>query len=258
MRRCAFCPAEQGKFSREHIWDDWLNRAVPGHRYRSRHKLSLESELIEFDSNKINLKIPGVCSECNSGWMSRLGQLFKDVFLYALRDGVSISLLPSGLKILSAYTFLKAAVVDYTYSGGQPFFSEFVRECFRTSLDLPHGAQIWVGAFQGDSAFSLRCNISRYEPTGPGPLSGAEWLDFTYVVGHLVLQLLVPRWKHVHHRVRRLPVLRPKPYWDDATILIFPVDGFPVSWPPSGYLADDSLGAFTYRFQTDANLSVLL
>jgi hypothetical protein len=247
VKRCAFCPTEATKLSGEHLWDDWLNRAVSTKGYKARYG-TLTQDAIEWDAGKLNHKLPVVCSACNSTWMAQLGDRVKAGFSGLILEGAALSILPSGLSVLSGYTFLKAGVADYTYCDGEPFFTRAARERFRTSLSIPGNTQIWIGSFQGEAAFSTRCNIRHYENTQPGtPFFGVEWFAFTYVIGRLLVQLLAPRWKNILHRGLSLPVLSPNSRWDEAAVKIWPISCSYVSWPLS-YLGDQEFNVFAHRF----------
>jgi hypothetical protein len=248
MRKCAFCPTEASKLSGEHLWDDWLNRVVSTKRYKARYG-TLKKETIEWDTNALNHKLPVVCSTCNSTWMSRLGEELKLGFASSILDGSRLSILPSGLSLLSAYALLKASVMDYTYCDGEPFFTRAAREGLRMSRTIPTSAQIWIAEFRGEAAFSTRANIRHYENTGPEPVFvGIEWFAFSYVVGFLTLQLLIPRWKDVRRRGPALPTMNPNRRWEEAAIRIWPIGGLPVSWPPPLCIGDRQFNIFANRF----------
>jgi len=121
MKRCAFCPTEPNKLTGEHIWDDWLNR--------------------EWTATELQQTVKAVCAECNSTWMSRLSDSFRNGFRHPLLNGSRFCILPSGLALLSAYVFLKAAAVDYVYPDVEPFFTRAERENFRLSLAIPSYVQ---------------------------------------------------------------------------------------------------------------------
>jgi hypothetical protein len=249
MERCAFCPTESKKLTGEHVWDDWLNRELPTKRYRARHRPSLDALSYEWTATELSQKVKAVCAQCNSTWMSRLSDRFRAGFRDQILHGSSLCILPSGVAVLSAYVFLKAVAVDYVYPDGEPFFTRAARETFKLSLAIPPYSQIWLSAFQGEALYGGRCIMRQIESTEQGPLYGVQWLAFTYMVGHLVLQLLAPRWKQIRHRGRVLPILSPDPFWDQATIRILPSGDVPITWPPPGYLGEEMVFPFAERFK---------
>jgi hypothetical protein len=253
-RRCAFCPADAVETGGEHLWDAWLNKALPETRYRARKRYSLDSPLIEYDTDSLNEKLPVVCTECNSGWMSALSLKVKDRFSRAMLNGEPFSLGARDAAILAAFTFMKAVVSNYVESKYEPFFTRAARERFRISLILPTMLKAWFAAFQGEARIITRSNFSIVSTSDPGPLYGIEFGGFTYVVGKLALQLLAPRWKHLNDRGRPLLSLTPNAYWDQATVLFWPHNGSFFSWPPPKYLGDDTIQAFIERFKNPVNL----
>src|ERR1700719_4217447 len=91
-RLCAFCVADAVETGGEHMWDAWLNKALPKTRYRARKQYTLDSPLIEYETDKLDEKLPVVCTACNTGWMSVLTMKVKDGFGRAILDGEPFSL----------------------------------------------------------------------------------------------------------------------------------------------------------------------
>ena len=230
------------------MWDAWLNKALPETRYRARKRYSLNSQLIEYETDSLNEKLPVVCTGCNNGWMGALSLKVKDRFSRAMLDDEPFSLGARDAAILAAFTFMKAVVTNYVESKYEPFFTRAARERFRISLTLPPMLKAWFGAFQGEARISTRSNFSVVSTSEPGPLYGIEFGSFTYVVGNLALQLLAPRWKQLGHRGRPLLSLTPNAYWEQATVLFWPHDGKFLLWPPSKYFGDDTIQMFIERF----------
>jgi hypothetical protein len=207
-----------------------------------------------WDSKLIKTKLPVVCRNCNNTWMSSLAEQIKKYFLYAIRDHAPQSILPEGQRLLYAYTFLKAVVVDYDNPYDEVFFTRASRERFRRSLAIPDGTQVWLGAFRGESRYSGRCTIS-YLEVPSGPLIGIQWFAFTYVVGGILLQLLAPRWKHILQRGHPLPINSPNRSWNKAAIRIWPPSEARVTWPPL-YIGEDSIHRFSYRFSEHTQMEL--
>jgi hypothetical protein len=254
--KCAFCPTEAAELSGEHIWDDWLNRELPTKRFNVRTRRALTEPYRRYEAKRLNEKLFVVRRRCNNEWMSDLTNDVKRSFSALIIEGRPLSILPCGLALLSAFAFLKAIVGDCATQkdNDEPFFSIAARERFRRSLTIPAAVQIWIASFYGAHAYSGRFVSGILSASSPGPLCGAEFMTFTYVVGHLVLQLVAPRWKDIRDRGRILPILRPDTYWDSAAVRFWPRDEFHVSWPPPKRLGDDVLKAFTDRFNVPINL----
>jgi len=252
---CAFCPNDAVEHGGEHVWDNWLNKALPKSRYRARKQYSNDSPLIEYDTHSLDEKLPVVCGDCNSGWMSVLTQKVKDRFGHAMLNGEPFSLGATDAAILASFTFMKAVVTNHiNYSDTEPFFTRGARERFRNSLAIPPSTKVWFAAFRGQSRMSTRNNLSLIGTSNPGPLFGIEFCSFTHVVGRLALQLLAPRWKNINHRGRPLVSLTPNLLWEPATTLFWPHGGDVLSWPPSKYLGDNMINAFIERFANRVDL----
>jgi hypothetical protein len=256
---CAFCPADAVEKGGEHIWDDWINDALPPTKYRSRKRYTLKSPLIESDTDSLNEKLPVVCAGCNNGWMSVLSDRVRERFGRSMLEGEPFSLGARDGAILIAFTFMKAVVTNHligTHDVAEPFFTRGARERFRTSLAVPPALKGWFAAFQGESRMSTRNNLSIVSTSEPGPLYGIEFCSFTYLVGHLALQLLAPRWKRVGHRGRPLLSLIPHSHWEQATVHFWPHSGGFLSWPPEKYFADDSIQGFIHRFNEPVTMQL--
>jgi hypothetical protein len=258
-KRCAFCDADAVEKGGEHIWDDWINKALPKKTlYRARKRYTLGSPLIEYDTASLSEKIPAVCEKCNSGWMSALTLKVKTVFSQAILEGDPFSLGARDAALLAAFTFMKAVVTNHCHDD-EPFFTRAARERFRTSLVIPPLVKMWFAAYRGESVMSTKNNLSIISSSSPGPLYGMEFCSFTYVVGKLALQLLAVRWQNIHHRSRPLVTLSPNIAWEPAVTQFWPHDGPSlISWPPPKYLGDDSIQAFIQRFQMPVNIPVLV
>jgi hypothetical protein len=252
-KNCAFCRNDAVERGGEHIWDDWLNKALPETAYRARKRDSLESPLIEYDTNSLSEKLPVVCRECNNGWMGALTSKTKDVFSRAILDGEPFSLGVRDAALLAAFTFMKAVVTNHTIDD-EPFFTRAARENFRTSLIIPPSVKAWLAAYEGEFKMSAKSNLSIVSTSGPGPLYGMEFCSFTYVVGKLALQLLAPRWKHIKNRGRQLLSLTPHVHWNQAAILFWPYHGDIIFWPPAKYIRDDTIQAFIDRFKVPVEI----
>ena len=257
--KCAFCPREAVEVGGEHIWDNWINRALPPTMYRARKRYTLDSPVIEVDTDRIDEKLPTVCNQCNNGWMSVLSEKVKNRFERAMLEGEPFSLGARDAAILAAFAFMKSVVTNHLitlHDGTEPFFTRAAREQFANSLLLPPLLKCWFAAYQGQSRMSTKNNLSIIGTSEPGPLHGMEFFSFTYVVGKLALQLLAPRWKNISHRGRPIISLTPNVYWERATVLFWPHDGAVLSWPPAKYIGDDTVKAFIYRFNNPVNVPI--
>jgi len=255
QRKCAFCPAEAVEQGGEHVWDDWINKALPHTHYFARKRYSLESPIIEYNADRLNEKLPVVCRRCNNGWMSKLSLKVKDRFSRTMLDGDPFSLGISDAAILAAFTFMKAVVVDHNSPDDyERFFTTAARERFGTSLILPPLLKLWFAAYRGKARMSTRANLSIVSTGTPSPIRGMEFLSFSYLIGQLTLQLLAPRWKDIENRGKPLLSLNPNVQWEEAATPFWPHNGTTLPWPPPKIFADETIQLFIDRFNNPVNL----
>ena len=252
MERCAFCDNDAVEHGGEHIWDDWLNKWLQISMHNFKYSLLHDkTKTRNYKARKLDEKLPVVCTSCNSGWMSHVTERVKTLVQYVIRDGAQICFLPSGTALLAAFTFMKAICADHEIcEDREPFFTRAIRERLRNSLTIPPvGVRMWIGAFQGEARYSGRFVPAVLSSSNPR-LAGVEFFTFTYVVGHLVLQLCAARWQQILHRGNSvIPMLKPDAYWDQAAIQFWPDNGSPVQWPPQKYFNDESMKEFINRFK---------
>jgi hypothetical protein len=245
MNMCAFCTTEAAKLSHEHIWDDWLNRALPTKRFRVRQRRSQDQPFRQYDATVLQEKLAVVCENCNHTWMSDLTNRVKLAYSDQIIDGAALTLTPDDAALLAAYAFMKSVVADHATPKDERFFSREVQERFRKTLSIPPNVRMWIAAYQGAQRFGGRFHNAVLRPNEPSVLDGIEFYCFTYVVGQLALQTHAVRWRDGRNAFA--PVPRPDPYWDPAVIQFWSFSG-PVSWPPTKYIGDDTLEALMNRF----------
>jgi len=194
----------------------------------------------------IDHKTKLVCKPCNEGWMSDLEGAAKATLSGIIQHGAPVSLLGRGVESLAAFAFKCAVVADHM-NARPPFFSPHVRNRFREHLEIPDGIRMWIAAFQGISRASGRFN-SYYALPNNKHVGELDFFVFTYAAGHLAIQVVAPRWKRFHLYGGELPRVVADSLWDPAAIEFWPASGFPLPWPPSHYLDDETFLAFTDRF----------
>jgi hypothetical protein len=258
--KCAFCSEDAVETGGEHVWDNWINKALPPDlTYLSRKRLTQDSPLIERDTDRIDEKFPVVCNTCNHGWMSLLTEKVRIAFGRAMLDGEPFFLGARDAAVLSAFVFMKAVVTNHLVAqqgAYEPFFTRAVRERLRVSLALPPSVKCWFAVCEWESYMSTRNNLSILNTVDPGPLSGIELCCHSYIVGKLALQMLAPRWKDISNMGRPLSSITPNSRWNNAAILFWPHPGTSLSWPPPEYLVSDTIKAFIHRFQNKVEFTL--
>lgn len=251
---CAFCPTQAAKLSREHIWDDWLNRELPTKRFRVRQRWSRDQPFRQYDAATLKEKLEVVCANCNHGWMSNLTDRVKRAYSEQIINGTPLTLAADDAALLGAYTFMKAVVADHATPKDDRFFSQEGRERFRETLSIPPSVRMWIAAYQGAQRFGGKCVNAILVPNEPSVLDGIEYYVFSYVVAHLVLQLHAVRWKDGRSAFASVP--KHDPYWDPAVVQFWPYSAS-VSWPPTKYIGDNTLEALMNRFSLPISVPAL-
>lgn len=70
MKLCAFCP--RGANTGEHIWSDWINRALGATDQSVTWSTSDNPAPKTWRASKMKATLPVLCNECNNGWLSDL------------------------------------------------------------------------------------------------------------------------------------------------------------------------------------------
>lgn len=169
-------------------------------------------------------------------------------FSQAIRDGASQSILFRGACLLAAFAFEKAVVADYLHLKDEPFFRSADRYQFRESLNIPDGIQIWLAAYAGRAPYRLYS--VRHSEFDLHSRANLDLLPFTYVAGHLVIQLVAIKWQD-KLSARPLPRVESDASFDSAAVQFWPPDGFPISWPPPQHFDDSTITTFAERFDND-------
>jgi hypothetical protein len=254
MRLCAFCPSPATKKG-EHIFDDWLNSDEDGKTIRRKYLIESEgrasSNALSYRTGRINITRPVVCIPCNNEWMSDLTNEAKTVAEAMIRHGRPTALEPIDIVTLAAYGFMKGVVVDYsiTLDGHRPFFKPSARYRFKEELTIPEGTQIWLGHHKQRGHLTSGHAWSHTLQLYSGIVKGFNFYVFTYMVGHLVIQVSVPQWgKRSARPADGYPVLEEAPGWRAYTVAIWPDVSF-AHWPPQQEMDRQRLETFRYRFR---------
>jgi hypothetical protein len=249
-KACAFCGAAAVEMSGEHIFSGWIDKLFESKGYNWRYTDPDTREVNIWDQRKLNRKLYVVCADCNNGWMSRIeNDLAKPTLTNMIRDGNKQSLLPRGAVSLAIFAFKCAVVANHANLNGDPFFSPAARDRFKTSLAIPSGFQIWIGAFQGIYKQSGVFNCYYLIPqTVAKPWCDLEFYGFTFVAGHLAFQVLASKWRNLLRKGEPLPIFTQDPQWDTASIPSWPSDNRSLVWPPVAYFSNDSIHTFIQRW----------
>lgn len=244
---CLFCPKPRTNKRGEHIFDDWLNRLngkTIDDRYEFRELDATGAVVKTFTRRTMDTTRRAVCDTCNSGWMSDLTNEFKKTAGGIIRFDRPTTMLPLGLATLSAFTFMKAAVVDDYHA--TPLVLRAWCLAFADTLEMPLGTQVWCGRFRTTHRMATRA-FSTTARVNSGRWFGYQSYVFTYAIGNLALQISIPRRTKWAARDTAPPFFIQKPFWDVASIPIWP-DIDRGTWPPPNHLTDESLKLLRDRF----------
>jgi hypothetical protein len=178
--------------------------------------------------------------------MSRITSDSKRALEVIIRQTRYVSLLSSGIASLVALAFLKSVVIDYGGVRRKGFFAPSVRRAFMRSTALPDGVVVWICAFGPEGKGHVWGN---YIQIHSSIYSGYEIYVCTYLVGHLAIQVMAPRWTK---RTRKRPPLPPlagaNQPWSDVAVQVWPPAIRRLEWPLDFYLDGESLQAFKDRW----------
>jgi hypothetical protein len=239
-----------------HVWDDWLNR-LDGKPIKDRYTFTRSDEhghvIQSYTKRRIDTARPVVCDPCNHEWMSDLTNDFKRTAQGIIRHGYACSLLPLGIATVAAFAFMKTAVIDL--DNPKPYFNSGICHHFRNTRRVPRGVQIWLASYRSPKRFETHVATSS-SMLKSGPFSGYQFYVFTYLVGHLVIQLTFPRWTRFTRRHPPLPAWIPDRRWMPATVDLYP-GVHRLTWPPTQYLDREGVQQLRNRLNTSNDVDTI-
>jgi len=232
----------------EHIWPHWLNPLLPKTRYRNeRVDDTVKSN---WSTKELKQTANVVCKTCNEGWMSELEGRAKGLLADVIVSGRLTTFSHEDQRLLAAYAFQKSVIANYQTLGilPEPISTWAQRERFRLTLAVPPEVRIWISSFQGRARYSGRSN-PRYarSDTDPAPLNDLDIYTHTYVVGHLVFQVLACRFRDLFNRGVRVELPKQSAFWEPACQQIWPIETEIITWPLQ-YLGSDTIEHFVERW----------
>jgi hypothetical protein len=247
---CGFCyerPADSG----EHIYDDWICRRLEAGGIASfTHSHATGGPRKTWHSNKLDRKINVVCEQCNNTWMSDITNAAKPTVEaigfepYADGDGIRPRVLEAKeIASLALWVLLKAMVMDLGGSDTELFYTKTQRLNFYHRRSLPRWLRMWIS-----SMFVQAALYHSYTGTSANHVKhGVELNCANYGVGRFLVQVVHYRWKRADDRHNRKA-----PAWDFSLdeglcIPIWPTDGSPIHWPPTGHLGNKGIEKFVNR-----------
>jgi hypothetical protein len=244
---CAFCPST-ANLTGEHIWPAWLSKLLPKTRHKN-ERINGEAKTT-WTTTRLDQTANVVCKTCNETWMSDLEQKAKGLLTDVILNGKQTAFGVEDMKFLAAYAFKNAVIANYQTLRLVPetISTRAQRERFGTSLALPSDIRIWVSSFQGHARYSGRSNPRYAKSTNdPAPLDDIDIFTHTYVVGHLVFQVLAYRFNSILNRGLRIELPKQTEVWNQACQQIWPTEASTIIWPAK-YLGPRTIEAFVDRW----------
>jgi hypothetical protein len=231
-RVCLFCGARAG--SREHLWPDWLNNVLPDYTDTT-YTLGGQRGTQSWSSKKpATHKIGAVCTDCNTGWLSRLETAAKPL-LTPLITGHKQRLNAEAELIIAAWAFKIAILGEYL----DPSSAVIDREARRWLFD--HGepaaeTYVYLGAtdarWPGDTHYSDK--KMALHPIAGAVSEGLVGNVSTILIKHLALQV---GWSPLNGA----KFMYQAPF-DGSLAQIWPILAGSVQWPPGLVLQPPIVG----------------
>ena len=167
----------------------------------------------------------------------------------SIRRDVPIDLDAVGIVTLTAFAFMKSAVLDWRARARhrQPCISRAACMAFQRSLTsqdprsdiaFPSGLQVWVARYQ--RKYTMEAQAFTEE------MKGYRILLVTYVVGSFIFQVTYPRWSKPTRKRPDRPFFR---IVDDFySVPIWPNENF-AHWPPPLKVGSRALESFRQRLR---------
>jgi len=234
-KECIFCGRTQRQ-TKEHAVPLWFAKLKPANysvRVEGEHR---NIRKWNFLSDKVELKVRGCCTRCNSGWMSDLEQEAKPVLL-PLVAGAEVHLPGSAQSVIARWAIKTVMVLEFSSASSRgKYYSQTEREALRAGR-LPGSTLVFLAGYRGQHAFQATEHPLTFSDTArtfPGYSS-------TTTFGSLVLQVLSyreragSRWFKVSGN------------FDKAEVQVWPIRG-EVLWPPEEVFEDDALESYATRW----------
>jgi len=242
---CGFC-GQRGKIDNEHVWADWISRALAPMKMR-----------IEFGRNEkvriwigvaINMTVLAFCQSCNSGWMSELEAATKPT-LSPMLKGVPKVLGTTDERLLATWVMKTAMVAEY-FNADRKYFTPQERYGVMKTLTPPPSVRIWLAHYIGKQKAHNVSDHLRFPRASDGALVPA--FCSTLTAGQFAFQVFSYRWALAESHTFNV---RAAPWytmgrWETTTLLpLWPVvRDVALIWPPRHAITDWSLPVLCKRF----------
>jgi hypothetical protein len=245
--RCIFCGKRP--VTDEHLISQWASAVLDEdprpvqqpagiHRRYTRH-LGKESRKEWRNDRRAEFVAKCVCADCNAGWMG-LVETRARPFLEPMIRGASVNLHAEACEAPATWLALKSIIERYTQSPVVPVEQAILREFYALRRPPLHW-HIWVTRYVGTQRAGFACDLRLIARTfGTHGISRSAYrMLVTAVIGYFGGQVFAPEKQLALKQERR----------QHQAIWIWPPEwqslGGTHSWPPAGFLNDESLEAIS-------------
>jgi hypothetical protein len=192
VAECIFCGTEGTRFPPEHWVSQWISRAVvPKDKMVEIHEQGRDARY----AKAFEMTVPGVCPECNHGWMSDIETRARDVALPLIRGDEVQTLTANEQRRLAIWCFLKVITLEIGRPADhRPTFPREIYSGFRRFKQPPASSTaIWIGRRPIDPAEPkpryvwFRSQGQQHTVPGLGDAAGHRT---ALVIGQLVIEVI--------------------------------------------------------------------
>ncbi len=268
MNECAFCGPTVEPMSPEDLFPSWLSRLLQGlgaRNFRISTKPRSGAARLGGPAQRINVRLPVVCTPCNTQWMSQIENQVKPLL-------TQLILKPDEPKIftdeqctaLIIWTTIKSIILDHAdvaATGAAPFFTQAQRTKLRDDWLPPNRVEMWVGRAKYAKEDSLRVEFT-YSGFSRIPslrkIHHLHAFTVTIQLREVVIQALFlrnrtkPKKGSMNYVPESAYAIQPKNLpWSHFMIQLHPDVG-EVRWPPGAQLNRTGFEALTCRISSRA------
>src|SRR5260370_6566851 len=221
-KQCLFCASEAN--SKEHLWSDWILKRLGTQPTRIKMGKARASSV----PHSV-IEVRCVCIPCNGGWMSDL-ESENIPIIGRLMENTAAPLDAAQRTSLALWSVTKAMVLDGVNAKNRGhFFTRPECEALRLQRRIPDKTVVQIGAYVR-SGYSADGTIVWFDfPNAP---KAAKASVSTFVIGHLVIQVVAVHHEPGHENAPVQGVMIRDGEWDKLLLRIWPVGTQPVTWPP--------------------------
>jgi hypothetical protein len=221
-KQCLFCGNEAN--SKEHLWSDWILKRLGTKPTRVKMGKARASTI----PHSV-IEVRCACVTCNGGWMSD-SESENIPIIGRLMENTATSLDAAQQTSLARWAVMKAMVLDGVNAKNRGhFFTRSECETLHLQQRIPDKTVVEIGAY-AESGYSADGTIVWLDfPNAP---KAAKASVSTFVIGHLVIQVVSVHHEPEHENAPVNKVAIADGEWDKLLLRIWPTATQPVAWPP--------------------------